>query len=166
MIDTLVMVTDKKSDYCNCNSSAAVCFLFYFILFDDIPTKYEQKSRKKREWEITPYKRNVSVKYLTLTTVPVPQWVLDDLLLDPDIAYIKNIHTFMLGNFSSWKIAWKNWLNDHGYRRMQWPNQQCREELANQYTGIFHGCIGIADIKILSSRIQWKSATHGVVRKR
>jgi hypothetical protein len=71
MIDTLVMVTDKN--LITAIVIAQQLFASYFILFDDIPTKYEQKSRKKREWEITPYKRNVSVKYLTLTTVPVPQ---------------------------------------------------------------------------------------------
>jgi hypothetical protein len=47
-------------------------FASYFIFFDDIPTKYEQKSRKKRERELTPYKRNVSVKY-SMPTVLVPQ---------------------------------------------------------------------------------------------
>jgi hypothetical protein len=30
---------------------------------------------------------------------------------------------------------------------MQWPNEQHREESANQYTGIFHGCIGVAEFK-------------------
>jgi hypothetical protein len=34
-------------------------------------------------------------------------------------------------------------LDDH----LQWPSEQRREELANQFTGIFHGCIGIADVK-------------------
>jgi hypothetical protein len=34
-------------------------------------------------------------------------------------------------------------LDEH----VQWPNEQLREELANQFTGIFHGCIGIADVK-------------------
>ncbi len=34
-------------------------------------------------------------------------------------------------------------LDEH----MQWPNEQHREGLANQFTGIFHGCIGIADVK-------------------
>jgi hypothetical protein len=34
-------------------------------------------------------------------------------------------------------------LDEH----MQWPSEQHREELANQFTGIFHGCIGIADVK-------------------
>jgi hypothetical protein len=47
-------------------------FAAYLIFFDDIPTKHEQKSRKKRERELTPYKRNVSVKYSTPTTVLVP----------------------------------------------------------------------------------------------
>ncbi len=36
-------------------------FAFYFMFFDDMPTTYEQKSRGKREQELTPYKRNVSV---------------------------------------------------------------------------------------------------------
>jgi hypothetical protein len=30
---------------------------------------------------------------------------------------------------------------------MQWPNEQRREELSKLFTGIFHGCIGIADVK-------------------
>jgi hypothetical protein len=68
---TLVMAMDK-------NLIAAVIvaqqlFASYFIFFDDKPTKYEQKSRKKREQELTPYKRNVSVKYSMPTTVLVPQ---------------------------------------------------------------------------------------------
>jgi hypothetical protein len=65
----------------------------YFVFFDDIPTKHEQKSRKKRERELTPYKCNVSVKYSTPTTVIVPHRVLDNLVQDPDRAYIKNTHT-------------------------------------------------------------------------
>jgi hypothetical protein len=52
--------------------AAQQLFASYFMFFDDIPTKYEQKSRKKREQELTPYKCNVSVKYSTPTTVLVP----------------------------------------------------------------------------------------------
>jgi len=67
---TLVMVMDI-------NAIAAIIvaqqlFASYFMFFDDVPTKYEQKSRKKRERELTPYKRNVSVKY-SMPTVLVPQ---------------------------------------------------------------------------------------------
>jgi hypothetical protein len=69
-------------------------FAAYLIFFDDIPTKHEQKSRKKRERELTPYKRNVSVKYSTPTTVLIPHQVLDNLIPDPDRAYIKK-HTHL-----------------------------------------------------------------------
>ena len=30
---------------------------------------------------------------------------------------------------------------------LQWPNAECRQELGNVFQGIFHGCIGIADVK-------------------
>jgi hypothetical protein len=40
---------------------------------------------------------------------------------------------------------------------LQWPGVDHRAELANVYTGIFHGCIGVGDVKnfrLSSSRIQ------------
>ncbi len=94
-----VMVMDK-------NLIAAIVvaqqlFASHFMFFDAIPTKHEQKPRKKRDRELTMYKFNVSVKYSMPTAVLIPQQVLDNLVLDPDRAYIKNIHIFMLGNFSS-----------------------------------------------------------------
>ena len=54
----------------------------YAILFDDVPTKFEQKSRKKRERELTPYKRNLSVRYEMPTTNIILQPVLNHLLTD------------------------------------------------------------------------------------
>jgi hypothetical protein len=54
----------------------------YNIIFDDVPTKFEQRMRKRREHELTPYKRNLSVQYGPPTTELVPQPVLDRLLLD------------------------------------------------------------------------------------
>jgi hypothetical protein len=187
-------------------------FAAYLIFFDDIPTKHEQKSRKKRERELTPYKRNVSVKYSTPTTFLVPHQVLDNLLQDPDRAYIKK-HTH-LHAWQFFQLADQlkdlierprlrddgtrpprngpsvkhdhyhrlffclEWLNEGTFHRtresragwsktsmhedlihvleciveglddhLQWPSEQRREELANQFTGIFHGCIGIADVK-------------------
>jgi hypothetical protein len=63
-------------------------FAAYVLFFDDIPTKHEQKSRKKRDRELTPYKRNVSVRYSTPTTVLVPH----------------RVHIFMIGNFFVWQI--------------------------------------------------------------
>jgi hypothetical protein len=30
---------------------------------------------------------------------------------------------------------------------LQWPGVDCRAELANVYPGIFHGCIGVGDVK-------------------
>jgi hypothetical protein len=82
-------------------------FASHFMFFDDILTNYEQMSKKERERKLTPYKRNDSVKYSTPTTVLVPHQVLDNLILDPDRAYIKNIHIFMSGNFSSSQITGK-----------------------------------------------------------
>jgi hypothetical protein len=43
-------------------------FASYSIIFDDIPTKWERKVGKKRKHEVTPYKRNHSVKYSRPTT--------------------------------------------------------------------------------------------------
>ena len=34
-------------------------------------------------------------------------------------------------------------LDEH----MQWPDEQLRGELANQFTGIIHDCIGASDVK-------------------
>jgi hypothetical protein len=31
--------------------------------------------------------------------------------------------------------------------QLQWPNEQRRAEMANIFQGIFHGCIGVADVK-------------------
>ncbi len=70
-------------------------FASYFMFFYDIPTKYEQKSTKKRGQERTPYTCNVSVKYSKLTTVLIPQQMLDNLVQH--------------GSFFSWQIAWKTW---------------------------------------------------------
>jgi hypothetical protein len=47
--------------------------------------------RKRRERELTPYKRNLSVQYGTPTTQLVPQPVLDRLLLDENRAYMYKV---------------------------------------------------------------------------
>ena len=50
----------------------------YLCIFVDVPTKFEEKMKKKRR-ELTPYKRNVSVRYGRPTTALVPQPVLNNL---------------------------------------------------------------------------------------
>ena len=66
----------------------------YTIVFDDVPTKYEERMKKRRQRELTHYKRNLSVRYATLTTNLVPQFVLNQLLVDENRAYIKK-HTHL-----------------------------------------------------------------------
>ena len=65
----------------------------YTFIFDDVPTKFEEKMKKRRQRELTPYKRNVSVRYGRPTTALVPQPVLNNLLADENRAYIhKHTH--------------------------------------------------------------------------
>jgi hypothetical protein len=66
----------------------------YSIIFDDVPTKFEQRMKKRRQRELTPYKRNFSVRYATPTTNLVPQLVLNQLLADDNRAYVKK-HTHL-----------------------------------------------------------------------
>jgi hypothetical protein len=61
----------------------------YDVLFDNVPTKFEQKLRKKREQKLTPYKRNLSMRYEIPTTNPILQPVLNHLRRDQNRAYIK-----------------------------------------------------------------------------
>jgi hypothetical protein len=69
----------------------------YNIIFDDVPTKFEQRMRKQRQCELTPYKRNLSVWYGPPSTELVPRPVLDRLLLDEKRAYmckVTHLHTW------------------------------------------------------------------------
>ncbi len=76
----------------------------YTIFFDDVPTKFEQRMRKRKERELTPYTKNLSVQYGPLTSELVPQPMLDRLLLDKRRVYmfkVMHLHTWqfmMLAN--------------------------------------------------------------------
>jgi hypothetical protein len=50
------------------------------IIFYDHPTRYEARIEKKRKKELTPYKRNVSLKVGSPETALEPVRVLDDIL--------------------------------------------------------------------------------------
>ncbi len=45
----------------------------YFVFFDNVPALYEKSMKKKRERQLTPYKRNLSAVHGTKTTALVPQ---------------------------------------------------------------------------------------------
>ena len=63
----------------------------YNIIFDDVPTKWERKVGKKRKREVTPYKRNHSVKYSRPATPLEPINVLHQILQDSDRAYMHKV---------------------------------------------------------------------------
>jgi hypothetical protein len=52
------------------------------IIFDDHPSRYEARMKKKRRRELAPYMRNVSLKVGPPETTLKPVRVLDDILAD------------------------------------------------------------------------------------
>jgi hypothetical protein len=185
----------------------------YAIIFDDTPTKAEQRNVKKRKRELTPHKRNGSTRYGRPTTnlelVPALEKILQD-INRPYIKDVTHLHSwqfFLLADRlkdlilrprlredgtrperRSTKLVKHDhfhrlyfclkWLNDGNFYKtretetgwgksslqedtvhvleaiveglddeLQWPNAECRQELGNVFQGIFHGCIGIADVK-------------------
>ena len=60
----------------------------YTVLFDDVPTKWEKRMAKKRKRELTPYKRNVSVRYSRPTSALEPVNMLQHILNDTNRGYI------------------------------------------------------------------------------
>ncbi len=44
----------------------------YTVLFDDVSTKWEKRMAKKRKCELTPYKRNISMRYSQPTSALEP----------------------------------------------------------------------------------------------
>jgi hypothetical protein len=180
-------------------------FATYNIIFDDIPTKLERKVGKKRKCEVTPYKRNHSMKYSSPATPLEPINVLHKILQDSDRAYmhkVTHLHEwqfFLLADRLKDLILRPRlrddgtrpkhdhfhrlffclrWLNDGNFHRsreaeagwgksslqedlvhvliaiveglddqIQWPDENHRRELANVFPGIFHGCIGVGDVK-------------------
>jgi hypothetical protein len=60
-------------------------------LFDDLPTVQEKKRDLKRKREITPYKRNVSCRYSTATSVLEAKDCLGGILEDYNRAYMKSV---------------------------------------------------------------------------
>jgi len=63
----------------------------YSILFDDLPTAREKRLVKKRQRELTPYKRNVSARYATPVSLLEPRNCLAEVLQDSDRAYMKKL---------------------------------------------------------------------------
>ena len=63
----------------------------YSILFDDLPTAREKRLAKKRQREVTPYKRNVSARYSTPISLLEPRNCLADVVKDSDRAYMKKL---------------------------------------------------------------------------
>ena len=63
----------------------------YIILFDDVPTTRERRLLKKRKWELTPYKRNVSARYSRPVVALEARNCLADVLQDSDRAYMKKL---------------------------------------------------------------------------
>jgi hypothetical protein len=67
--------------------AAAICMhhliTAYSIIFDDVRTKSEEKTRKEQLCKMTPYKRNLSVTYDCPTSflepIPALQRILDDI---------------------------------------------------------------------------------------
>jgi hypothetical protein len=66
---------------------AAICIhhliVSYFVFFDDVPTTSEAHVAKRHKLELTPYKCNLSVTYVQLTTnlkhVPHLECILQDM---------------------------------------------------------------------------------------
>jgi hypothetical protein len=179
------------------------------IIFYDHPTRYEARMEKKRKRELTPYKRNVSLKVGPPETTLEPVRVVDDVLADDNHEYMRkmtHLHPWQFfvladhlkdlierprANHESVKVGPTpkhdhyhrlflalKWLNDGNFHRtreadfgwsktslqrdlehvlratveglddeLKWPNEQCKQELANVYPGIFNGCIGVGDVK-------------------
>ena len=63
----------------------------YSILFDDLPTTREKRLAKKRQREVTPYKRNVSACYSTPISLLEPRNCLADVVKDSGRAYMKKL---------------------------------------------------------------------------
>jgi hypothetical protein len=63
----------------------------YSILFDDLPTAREKRLSKKRQRELTPYKRNVSAQYATPVSLLEPRNCSAKVLQDSDRAYMKKL---------------------------------------------------------------------------
>jgi hypothetical protein len=63
----------------------------YTVLFDDVPTKWEKRMAKKRKRELTPYKRNVSVRYSRPTSALEPVNMLQHILNDTNRGYMHKL---------------------------------------------------------------------------
>ena len=63
----------------------------YAIIFDDTPTKAEQRNAKKRKRELTPHKRNGSTRYGRPTTNLEPVPALEKILQDINRPYMKDV---------------------------------------------------------------------------
>jgi hypothetical protein len=64
------------------------------VVYHDVPTLCEKRKKRKRERQLTPYRRNLSMMYGTPRTALVPQPILNGILADENRAYIKK-HTHL-----------------------------------------------------------------------
>jgi hypothetical protein len=71
------------------------------LIFDDVPTKFEERMQKKRKREFTPYKRNVVAKVPPPVTTLEPVHVLDSLLVDDNREYVKKLTHLQTWQFFS-----------------------------------------------------------------
>jgi hypothetical protein len=60
-------------------------------IFDDHPTRYEARMKKKRKRELAPYKRNVSLKVGPPETTLEPVRVFDDILAHDNHEYMRKM---------------------------------------------------------------------------
>jgi hypothetical protein len=89
-------------------AAAAICIhqllVSYFIIFDDVPTASEARAAKRHMYELTPYKRNLSVEYGRLTTnlehIPHLERILQDINRPymKDVTHLHGWQFFLLAN--------------------------------------------------------------------
>jgi hypothetical protein len=89
-------------------AAAAICIhqllVSYFIIFDDVPTASEARAAKRHMYELTPYKRNLSVEYGRPTTnlehIPHLERILQDINRPymKDATHLHGWQFFLLAN--------------------------------------------------------------------
>jgi hypothetical protein len=75
----------------SCVAAVHQLITVYSILFDDVPTVREKKILKKHQRELTPYKRNVSVRNFTPVIPLEPRNCLAEVLQDSDRAFMHKL---------------------------------------------------------------------------
>jgi hypothetical protein len=74
-----------------CVAAVQLLITAYSILFDDLLTAREKRLAKKRQHELTPYKRNISAQYSTPVSLLEQHNCLAKVLQESDRAYMKNL---------------------------------------------------------------------------